>query len=179
MPGPRVAILLGLLAAGCASGDKNLAPCPSARVLADPSELTRFGDEPGRDPTDIAFEVSFLRVAGECRYDKDGGEIEVELTVMLDVRKGPANAQNDARFGYFIALAHNAPGTGPEAVILKRETVPVEVTFPAGRIGLVHTDNLEIAIPRVDAQDARNYRLYLGFELTPDELAFNRRKFRR
>lgn len=174
---PRLAVLLGLLIAGCTSGDKDLAPCPSARVLADPSELTRFGDGSGRDPTDIVFEASFLRVAGECRYDKDGGEIAVELAVVLDMRKGPANADNKARFGYFIALTQVVPGTEP--VVLKREAVPVEIDFAPGRVGLIRTDKLELVIPRADAQDVRNYRLFLGFELTPDELAFNRRKFGR
>lgn len=170
-------VLLGLLVAGCVSGNEDQTPCPSARVLADPSELTRFGDGSGRDPTDIAFEASFLRVTGECRYDIDGGEIMVELAVALDVRRGPANADSTARFGYFIALTQVAPGAEP--IVLMREAVPVEIDFAAGRVGLVHTDNLELAIPRADAQDVRNYRLFLGFELTPGELTFNKRKFGR
>lgn len=177
--GLLVAALLGLIAAGCASKQENLAPCPSARVLADPSELTRFAAGPGRDPTDIAFEASFVRVAGECRYDKDGGKIEIELTVVLDLREGPSNAGSDAGFAYFVALAHAAPESGSEPTILTRQAIPVDVDFAAGRIGLVYTDNLELAIARGDARDVRNYRLYLGFELTPDELAFNKRKFRR
>lgn len=178
-PGPLVAAVLGLLVAGCASGGGNQTPCPSARVLADPSELTRFGDGAGRDPTDIAFEASFLRVTGKCRYDKDGGEIEVDLVVTLEARQGAADAGNEARFGYFVALAYEDSAAGSEPVILKREAVPVDVIFKPGRLGLVHTDNLELAIPRENAQDVRNYRLYLGFELTPEELAFNRRKFGR
>lgn len=174
-----VAALLGLIATGCVSGGENTTPCPTARVLADTSELTRFADGLGRDPTDIAFEASFMKVVGECRYDKDGGKIDVDLTVVLDLREGPSNAGGNAGFSYFVALAHEGPETGSEPAILTRQVIPVEVDFAAGRIGLVYTDNLELAISRGDARDVRNYWLYLGFELTPEELAFNRGKFRR
>jgi hypothetical protein len=53
----------------------------------------------------------------------------------------------------------------------------VQTRIPSGRRGLRYSDVLEISIPRPDDRDVQNYVLYLGFELTREELAHNREKF--
>lgn len=159
----------------CSSDESDLAPCPPARVLGDASELTRFGGGSGRDPVDIAFEASFRRVAGECGYREGGGDIDVELTVVLDIARGPALDAEAAAFSYFVAVSERSQDASGEPAILARQSFAVEVPFPEGRKGLRYTDTLEVTIPRANGRPVRDYVMYLGFELTDEELRYNRR----
>lgn len=161
------------------SGDDNEdeAPCPAAKVLGEPSELTRFRDAPGNDPTDILFEARMMRVVGECAYDLDGGEIEVELEVVMEVVRGAALTDGKIDYRYFVAIAEWTPDGGLEPVVHSREAFQVDTRIPSGRRGLRYRDLLEITIPRPDDRNVQNYVLYLGFELTKDELSHNRDRF--
>jgi len=175
-----IRLLAGLaaaLVAGC-SGDKekDIAPCPAARVMAEPSELTRFRAGVGLDPTDILFEAKFQQVAGECSYDEDGGDIDIELNVVIDVLRGRANADGSAAFQYFLAVVERDAETGPPPAVHGRKAFAVELSFPEARRNVRFRDVLGITIPRPDARSVRSYVLYLGFELTAEELAYNKRK---
>ena len=169
--------LLAALVAGCSGDDAaDLAPCPLARVLGEPSELTRFQEGPGRDPTDILFEATFVHVAGECSYDAEGGEIDVELNVVVDVLRGRANRDGAISLRYFVAVAERGEDIGPEPAVHGRKAFDIQASFPETRRNIRYTDVLEITIPRPDARNVGGYVLYLGFELTPGELAYNKRK---
>jgi hypothetical protein len=172
---PALAAGLVLALAGCGKDKADLAPCPQAKVLEDPSQLTRYRQGPGRDLTDVVFEASFARISGECGYDEDGGEIDVELTVLVDVLRGPANSDGKAVFSYFVALSEYAADGGLAPNVLSREAFTVDVEFTTVYKSLRYSDVLDVTIPRPDNRDARNYVFYFGFEMTPEELAENRR----
>jgi hypothetical protein len=170
-------IAMAVLSA-CANDEEDPGvPCPAAKVLAQPSELIRYREGAGRDPTDVRFEARMMRVFGECSYDSDGGEIDVELDVTMDILRGPALADGAVSYRYFVAVAEWVSQDATEPVILSRESLPVETVIPAGRRGLSYKDLLEITIPRPDNRDVRNYVIYIGFELTRDELKHNRERF--
>jgi hypothetical protein len=172
-------VIFALIVLGaCASDeDEDTAPCPAAKVMAQPSELTRYRDGPGRDPTDVRFEARMMRVHGECGYHADGGEIEVELDVTMDILRGPALEDGKVSYRYFVAVGEWVSAEATEPVVHSRESFAVETVIPAGRRGLSYNDVLEISIPRPDDRDVRNYVIYLGFELTRDELKHNRDRF--
>ena len=118
-----------------------------------------------------------MRVIGECAYDLDGGEIEVDLNVVMEVVRGAALADGKVSYRYFVAVAEWTPDGGLEPVVHSREAFKVDTEIPSGRRGLRYQDLLEITIPRPDDRNVRNYMLYIGFELTKDELSHNRDKF--
>ena len=170
--------VVAVVGAGCANDDKeDEAPCPAAKVLGEPSELTRFRDGPGHDPVDVLFEARMMRVVGECSYDLDGGEIEVELQVTMEVVRGTALTDGKVSYRYFVAVAEWTPDAGLEPIVHSREAFQVDTGIPAGRRGLRYDDVLEISIPRPDNRNVQNYVLYLGFELTKEELTYNKDKF--
>lgn len=176
----RWAILLVAITvlSACANEEEDPGvPCPAAKVMAQPSELTRYREGAGRDPIDVRFEARMMRVFGECSYDADGGEIDVDLEVTMHVLRGPALAGGEVSYRYFVAVAEWVSEDATEPAILSRESFPVEANIPAGRRGLSYTDQLEITIPRPDDRDVRNYVIYIGFELTRDELKHNRERF--
>ena len=168
---------VAIVVAGCSDDDEDEVPCPAAKVMGEPSELTRFRDGPGRDPTDVLFMARMMRVVGECTYDLDGGEIEIDLEVAMEVFRGAAMAGGEVNYSYFVAVAEWTPDSRSEPVIRSREAFEVQTRIPSGRRGLRYNDLLEISIPRPDNRNVRNFVLYLGFELTRDELSYNRGKF--
>ncbi len=171
----RFALVAALvLIAACAKDNKDLAPCPEAKVLMEPSSLTRFAPGPGRDPTDILFEASFRRVAGDCGYRAKGGKISIDLTVVIDIERGAGNRDAAAAFRYFVAVAHAAPEKGADPLVIDRRSFPVSVDFTGGLTMLRFTDTLDLAIPRPDDRDVRKYVLLLGMELSEEELRYNK-----
>jgi len=130
----------------------------------------------GRDPTDILFEARFLQVAGECSYDEDGGDIDVELNVVIDVLRGRANTGGSAAFRYFLAVVERDGETETQPQVYGRKAFKVEISFPETRRNVRYSDVLGITIPRPDSRSVRSYVLYLGFELSEEELAYNKRK---
>lgn len=167
-------VAVAVIVASCSNDDDDDAPCPAAKVLGEPSELTRFLDGPGQDPTDVLFEARIMRVIGECTYDPDGGEIEIELEVFMDVARGPALSDGKVNYRYFVVVAEWPPEGGLEPTVHSREAFQVDTRIPSGRRGLRYRDMLEITIPRPDNRNVQSYVLYLGFELTKDELSHNR-----
>ena len=169
---------VAVLVAGCSNDEAEQgAPCPAAKVLDEPSELTRFRDGPGRDDTDILFSARLMQVVGECTYDLDGGEIEIQLDVAMEVFRGAAMTDGNVDYRYFVAVAEWVAGGGSEPVVRSREAFQVQTRIPLGRRGLRYSDQLDISIPRPDNSNVRNFVLYLGFELTRDELSYNKSKF--
>jgi len=171
-----VVALLAAGLAGCSNDKKDVTPCPAAKVLSEPSELTRFREGPGQDPTDVLFQARMLQVGGQCSYDPDGGDIDIELQVVMEVERGPASTSGKIDYSYFVAVAEWTPDSGSEPVVRSRKAFKVDTEIPDGRRGLHYQDVLDITIPRPDNRSVKNYELYLGFELTKDELSYNKKK---
>ncbi len=163
-----------MLAAACSGDEASFTPCPSVRVLDEPSRLTRFRDGAGRDPVDVVFRAEIAGVGGECSYQTDGTEIEVELNVLIDIRSGPAYRDNGATFSYFVAVAERPASGDASPDVLLRESFPVNAGFPSGRKGVRQSDSLDIRIPRPEGRSVRAYVLYVGIELDAAEMQYNR-----
>ena len=57
-------------------------PCPKVSVLKQTSQLTLYGDGPGRDDANVAFALEMRGVAADCDHDVDdeeGGGVEVDI----------------------------------------------------------------------------------------------------
>ncbi len=128
--------------------------------------MTRFLGSGGQDLTDVVFEVSLEPLGGFC--EKDGEDIAIELTVPIQVALGPADDSGRASFRYFVAIADQ------EREVIAREAFDLDVPVDdnLGRVAFQ-----EVLYPRIPVGESLNgaaYKIYVGLELTPDELAYNR-----
>ncbi len=164
---------IALVAAGCGLFGKNVTqhPCPQAGILPEAATLTKFRPGPGRDLTDVLFEARLTNVATICKYDSKG--VKVDMRLALVVERGPADRSRKAEFEYFVALPkfHPAP-QGKEAFLMTAE-------FPGGQRRVRLGDEVELRIPLQAGLSAADYRIVVGFQLTKDELEFNRRRRKR
>jgi len=152
-------------------------PCPRVSVLGDAARLTRFAEGPGRDLTDVAYEAEMTNVFSGCEHvvDDDSGQTVVVIAVapVVSAVRGPANRDHEARFDYFVTVV------GPDNAILNKETFGLTVQFPGNRTRVRFRDDdppVTIDLPLSGDVSATGYRLFVGFQLTPDELGYNRRR---
>ena len=165
---------LGLVVGGCGLFDKDIVyRCPAVFILEDAKDLTRFKPGPGRDITDILFEAEIVDFRGGCDYDEDDGEAEIELLVQVRVQRGPANKSRDIAFEYFVAIPKYQ--SQPEG----KRILPVKGAFVENRTRLVYQDELQMTIPVKKPTDGAALEIILGFQLTPEELKFNRSRRQR
>lgn len=158
-----------VLVAACSSRD-TIVRCPVIRVPAEASELTRFNPGEGRDVTDVSLQAEFRRISGECKVADE--RIDVDLQVDIVARRGPGGAGTRADFSYFIAI------TDLERNILQRRALPAAVAFPGNQRQAFHSEQFEIQIPKTAAQRGPDFIVFVGFELSEEELRFNRQERR-
>lgn len=162
------ALALGLAAtalSGCA-GQASQPACPTVARLPDADRLTRFVGT-GHDLTDVAFEARIGEVSATCDYDEDGYDVVAKVQFLGT--RGPAAAGEEGAFGYFVAIVD------AKAEVLARQEFDSTFQFKTKtRSGVV--EELEERIP--PSSGTAPYTIYVGFLLSPSELAFNRGQVR-
>jgi len=152
----------------------NEGPCPLMGVLYDTSRLVQFSAPNNQHYANIAFTGEMEGVHGLCRY-VDANPITMSIDVDMQFGRGPSGADRKT-YRYWVAVTQR--GRRP----LAKEYYTVDVTFPHNQLVVAHTEHIEqITIPRANATvSGENFEILVGFDLTPDQLQFNRdgRRFR-
>lgn len=145
----------------------NPAPCPTASVLFDAARTVEFHGE--QELANVGFTGEFLGVRSLCRYDDEGGPIEADLEVDFAFGRGQAAQGNSHTYRYFVAV------TRRDSVVLAKETFEVTANFGGDAITYEQDEIDRIIIPRANNDvSGANFEIFVGFELTPEQLAFNR-----
>ncbi|MCK8784057.1 hypothetical protein M0638_06650 [Roseomonas sp. NAR14] len=167
--------LLGALALLGGCGDASLLParCPRIAILADAADLTQFRPGGGQDLTAMQVDGRMVGVSGQCDYAGRGREaLNVTLSVAIEAERGPAAEGRTADLPYFIAVT----GRDERRILDKQPTVTT-VRFGANTTRTtVRTDSMTIRLPLGDRHQAEDYTVLVGFQLTPEQLALNRRR---
>lgn len=162
--------LLGALA-GCQAANQNEFPpsCPRAGLLHDADELTRF-DPRGQDLTDMVLDAHITNMQGKCEWGPHDDSVAAELVVDMVVTRGPAapEGSRSATVPYFVAVTRGEQ-------ILDKHVYTLGVVFPPN-IDTVHLSGtpVKLLLPVGGKRTGASYRVLIGFQLTPAELALNR-----
>lgn len=160
-------LLASLLLVAACSREKPEAACPRGIVPADSASITRFRDGPGRDLTDVVAEGEILNILIQCKYDKRAVIVDLQIAIAGD--RGPADRSRVAEFEYWIAIVD------PQQNIVTKQPARVRFQFTDNRTRLGQiVSELEPYIPLADLQQGPEYQILVGFQLTEDELAWNR-----
>ncbi len=162
----------GLALTGC--GSLGLEPkgpaeaalaCPKVSIVRDLSEVTVFRPG-GRDLTDLETRAALADFAGNCEYTSSG--VTVNVNIYLIAERGPALKGDSAKYQYFVALAK------PDDSLVSKVYFDTDVTFAAGQPRAGTKEELAPKIPLPKDANAKDWKVYLGFQLTPEQLEFNR-----
>jgi hypothetical protein len=160
---------------GACAPDRTVPPCPDVRVDAATANVTQFRDGPGRDVGDIVYQAEIVRYEGSCTQDleNDEGEAEVEMEVEFAMATGAASAEGEIPLYYFVAIPQLFPDPAAKRIFEVRREGP-------GGASKVQrwTENISLTLPVTKARPSAAYDIYIGFQLTDDQLAFNRTRIR-
>lgn len=164
-------LLLGLagvlVLAGCAS-EPETRPCPQAVVLSDAARQVKFSGQ-GRDLTDVLFEASIE--AGQLACEYDDNVLDVDLKVRVVAARGPANSDRLANVSYFVAVART------DQTVLARESFDIAIPFPGNRTRVSGLEEIGQVITLTGDEHGGDYRIYVGLDLTHEELEYNRANY--
>jgi hypothetical protein len=177
--------IFAVLALAACSGAKPaptiLMSCPRASVLEEAANLTRFKPGAIRQPENADFVAEIVSVAIKCRPPVDAssinGEIEMLIVAAQGLAGGLAGNEGAARPGwggskvaYFVAILDRSQK------ILAKEVFEVSLGLSAEQTQATLNERLEPRIPLQPGQTGNDVQIMVGFQLSPDELAWNRQQ---
>lgn len=161
----------GLLAAACTGTAPP--PCPPVSILSDASEITTFGQGRGQDLTDVAFRGSIEQVGRVCDYNRAGDTVTSTTGIRLVATRGPAAQSNQTTLIFFVAVVDR------EQTILARERFESTLSFQANQRQAGVVEEIEQVIPIRPDLRGLDYEILVGFELSPEQLEYNRQEKQR
>jgi hypothetical protein len=153
----------------------NVGPCPLMGVLYDSSRVVDFAAPDQERYSNIEYTAEMQGVRGLCRY-VDADPITMSLDIDMAFGRGPAATSDRQTYRYWVAVTRR--GIAP----IEKVYFDVDVRFPRDEVVVTHRESIErIVIPRATPDlSGENFEILIGFELTPEQLQFNRdgRRFR-
>lgn len=173
-----VPVAMGLILTACEIVDDVFEappppPCPTVSVLANGERVTQFSEGPGRDLIDISAEARIDDFLARCIYDVDEetgvGQVHVELSLAITADRGAANTSGIAEIPYFVSI------TDLNKAVLSKSNFRIIAVFEGNRYRVSAFDEpVILSMPIEPPLTGRDYLIYVGFQLTPEQLEYNR-----
>ena len=168
----RTAALGGVLAAaalgGCAPTNSFPPACPSLSLLPDAADLTSYSPR-GQDLTDLILDGRIVTVPATCKRG-DKGFVTTTMSVAADLFRGPSAPDRDFAVPVFIAVLDGD-------TVIDKQDYEMTGTFPANVDRMrMSTPEITLNLPVTPTKTAASYKIYIGFILTQDQLALNRKR---
>ena len=156
---------------GCAlmdetTGDPDVCPMPT--ILKTGQELVKFRPGVGHDLSKIVFHVKLNTFDGECDIGKK--EITLNIALSMTALRGAAMLKDNAEFAYWVWVVDR------KKRVLTRNRTPVSAKFEGRDSRIDFSDIFDVIIPQRSDHSPPDWRIYIGLELTKEELAYNRRR---
>jgi len=160
--------LIGLVLANCAP--TKIAVCPRVAILNHASSVTKFAQTGPMSPANSLYSVEMTDIKMDCKYS--GGtlsDLEANVEVLVTARRGPKWPGGTGTAVYFVVV------TDRSGNVLAKRTFPIR--FELGNKQAI--DFREGSWMAVDlSQGTRTggaaFEVWTGFQLTDDELRYNR-----
>ena len=143
-------------------------PCPLSAVLSEASKVTFLA---GGDIMAMTADMSPPKL--KCNYEPSTRVDEVDLTFPLVMTKGRAATSDDVQLSYFIALVNMA------GEVLAKHVYQRPTSF-GGKQSVIATESVEnFVLTLGPGTKPTDHRILIGFQLTPDQLAYSRTRAER
>lgn len=148
--------------------------CPDYFIVEDAASRTAFRPGQGRDIVDIEDRSKIGAVDLACisniKTETNSGIMELIVRPVFAVERGAADADLKTSLPFFIVI------TDPNKNILFRHALSFDVSFAGNKTRLIATaPEVRMELPITKEWRDRYYKIYVGMELTADQLAYNRK----
>ncbi len=166
-------VVLGLGLAACGIFAKPVTgPCAPVIVVEEASRVTIYREGPGRDLTDVMFNVELGPFGSRCLYN-DEGWVDNDLDMTVIAERGPAALEPVGRFPFFVVVADT------NERILGKENFVAQINFEDATIRVGVRERLSQRLFLRSGQTAEIYKIYIGLQLTRAQLEEARRRRQR
>src|SRR5262249_31664023 len=145
-------------------------PCPASAVLADAAVVTKLkpGSPVQRDPANVLFTAEMAQPMLACNYDREANKLSVDISFGIRASRGAAAAGPDPRLPFFIAIVD------VDNNVVSKKLFQAEPAM-GGKAQNIFTENVnKFVVPLAMDKRPADYEILTGFQLTPEELAYNR-----
>ena len=155
--------------AGCS---QKIVVCPVPAILADTNAITVM--RPGTTP-DLAnelYSVKLMNAEGDCVYNQSTQVVRASMDLTFHASRAPSRDAASYTVPYFVVVNENAK-------IYAKHLYNLRVSFAPGAATADITQAPEdVSIKIGNGKLPWNYQLMAGFQLTPDQMEYNRLKGR-
>jgi len=145
--------------------------CPSGAALADAATVTKLRPGGGKDLTDVVMTAELAKPEVGCDYDKDESKVEAKFSFPVTVRRGPAATGEPQTLTYFVAVVDL------DNNVVAKQSFARDISLEQTAVSFSENpDAIVFTIPK-DKKPV-GYEVLVGFQLSQDELAYNREKHR-
>jgi len=165
-------VALSLILSACGLFSDPPPFCPQVSIMSQAKKATFYHPGPGRDLTDVVFDVQIGDIAYECSYDFDdvGNSVTVGVNVLFLAERGPAAEQNWMEVPYFVAV------TNPNRNILAKKLFTLDMAFEGNGVRAQAVEELVQTIPFPVGVNGAAYKIFIGLQLTAKQLEDLRRE---
>src|SRR5579885_1742294 len=145
--------------------------CPATAVLSDAVSVTKLkpGTPPGQlNPMAVAFSAEMSQAKLVCNYNRDQNRLTVDINFGIKATRGPAAAGADPQLSFFVAVVDEDNNIVSKGIY----NSPPQMD---GRTTNTYTQSVDnFPVPLGMDKRPGDFEILTGFQLTPDELAYNR-----
>jgi hypothetical protein len=145
--------------------------CPPSGVLADALAVSKL--KPGlpvtgiQDPAMVVYSAEMARPVLECDFDREANTLSVDLAITFRATRGPAEAP-EPPLEFFVSIIDL------EENVLVKNVYRYQPNIGVNR-AVQWTQNVrDLVVPMQPDTRPGDYEILIGFQLTPDELAYSR-----
>lgn len=146
--------------------------CPKVKALTDLSSITQFSNSGGQTPDKMISDTKLEKMNSKCTVSGNSVSLELELDftgVLGPVGVKDLDGQANYTYPYFLSVI------SPDGKILSKDVFALSMIYENGQITYHKQDKLRQVIPLMTGQNASQFQIMVGFQLSGDELAYNRR----
>lgn len=169
-------LLVAALLSGCFGSDdggswfsSDQGPvCPAVATVSHATDVVVFDGAPSADMKTVQYGALLRALDHSCAIVDDKVQVDLKLTFAVEL--GPAATSQEIELPFFVALSRRG-----SSEVLNKWTHTVRHDLGRRKTESVRAEVSETFAP-VAGTESGDYQLFVGLQLTPEQLDFNRRR---
>jgi hypothetical protein len=162
-----ILLSLSLSLAACAGQTPSI--CPQIAAVHDLAQLADFGRSEKPVRTEFVAAARIDHVLGACHTE--GDTISADVDIALRAYRGPRLGGERVEFPYFVAVLDQ------NDKVISKQSLTVTFALAAHNKFVDKLEQIHLTIPNPKNLAGSNWRVLTGFQLSPEQLAYNRGEF--
>jgi hypothetical protein len=147
------------------------ADCPQVKALPDLASISQFADPINPTAAKMIATTVIDNVGASCQVAPNS--VSVELSLDFTGTLGPVglkdlNGQANYTYPYFLTVIT------PDGQILSKDVFALSMVYENKQMTVRKQDKLRQVIPLMAGQNASQFQIVVGFQLSESELSYNR-----